>query len=124
MRVEDHDAHRRGVDQRFQICLGSPLRAVTAGVGDDKGRLGGEHHEGRLILLAEFPPLGLVSKIDGADADSLVTHWCHQQRGRRHRGRELGQPQRAQVAGDVRDSEGSLHRAEVLEESQSLGHVP
>ena len=73
----DH-AHRRGVDQRLQVGPGLPLLPVGAGVGDDQRRLGGEHHQGLLVFLAELLPVLLVAHEDVAHPVAPVEH------GRRH----------------------------------------
>ena len=38
-RIEHHDAHRRGVDQRLEVGAGASLLPMHAGVGDRGGRL-------------------------------------------------------------------------------------
>ena len=43
--VEGDDADGRGIDQCFQVGPGALLLAVSAGVGDDQGRLRCEHDQ-------------------------------------------------------------------------------
>ena len=66
--VQDHDAHRRGVDQGLQVGPGPLLVPVAAGVGDDHRRLGGEHDQGLLIFLAELSPALPLGHVEVADA--------------------------------------------------------
>ena len=47
------------------------LLPVPAGVGDDQRRLGGEHHQGLLVLLGELPLL--LADVDGSDVLAPVT---------------------------------------------------
>ena len=54
--VEDHHAHRRGVDQGLQVGPGLSFLPVSAGVGDHQRRLGGEHDQGLFVLPTELPP--------------------------------------------------------------------
>ena len=51
---EDDHAHGGGVDEGLQVGPGPQLIPVPAGVGDDQRRLGGEHHQGLLILPGEL----------------------------------------------------------------------
>ena len=44
---------------------------MPAGVGDDQRRLGGEHHQGLLVLLGELPLL--LADVDGSDVLAPVT---------------------------------------------------
>ena len=65
-----------------------------------------------------------MGEVDGADPNPQVADRGHQQGARRHGGQEVGHVQHLQVTGYVRDPQGPLQPAEVLEEAQSLGHVP
>ena len=122
--VEDHHANGGGVHQRLQVGPGPPLLPVPAGVGDDQRGLGCEHHEGLLVLLGELPAALLMGQVDGADPDPQVANRGHHQGVHRQRGQEIGHVQCLQVAVDVRDPQRLLQPAEVLEEAQSLRHVP
>ena len=69
-RVEDQDAHGRGVHQGLQVRPGPLFLPVPAGVGDDQRRLGGEHHQGLLVLGGELHLL--LADVDGPDALTQV----------------------------------------------------
>ena len=93
--VQDQHAHRRGVHQGLQVGPGPLLVAVAAGVGDDQGRLGGEHHQGLLVLGGELDLL--LAHVDAPDALPPVAERRGQEgqgRAHRHRRAELGQAQR------------------------------
>ena len=68
--VEDGHAHRRGVYQGLQVGPGPLLVPVPAGVGDDQGRLGGEHHQGLLVFGGELHLL--LADVDGPDVLTKV----------------------------------------------------
>ena len=100
--VQDQHAHRRGVHQGFQVGPSPLLVAVPAGVGDDQRRLGGEHHQGLLVLCGELDLL--LAQVDASDALPPVTQRRRQEgkgRAHRHRRLELGQ---AQLPGRSRGS--------------------
>ena len=49
--VKHHHPHRGRVNEGLQVGSGAPLLPMLAGVGDDQGRLGGEHAPGYLLVL-------------------------------------------------------------------------
>ena len=122
LRVQDQDAHRRGVHQGLQVGPGPLLVAVAAGVGDDQGRLGGEHHQGLLILGGELPLL--LTHVDASDALPPVTERRGQEgkgRAHRHRRAELGKAQLPDVAVEVPQPQRFTDAAELLEEQHPVG---
>ena len=69
--AEDHDAHRRGLDQGLQVGARLLLVAVCAGVGDGGRGLGGEQHQDLLVGVGELLSALLLGEKE--DADVLVT---------------------------------------------------
>ena len=122
LRVEDQDAHRRGVHERFEVCLGPKLVAVLACVGDGQRRLGGEHDKGRFVFRRELPAALLLGEIDIAESLVLITDGGSQEG--LHRRMAFGKANRPGVAGDIRQSQRLLDLVQVLEESQTLGQFP
>ena len=120
--VEDQDAHRRGVHQGLQVGPGPLLLPMPAGVGDDQGRLGGEHHQGLLVLGGELDLL--LTHVDAPDALPPVTERRRQEgqgRAHRHRRAELGQAQLPGVAVEVPPPQRFADSAELFEEEHPVG---
>ncbi len=65
-----------------------------------------------------------MGQVDRAHPGLLVADGSDQQGGRRHGGQEIRHVQGSQVAGYIRDPQGLLQAAEVLEEPQPFRHVP
>ena len=122
--VEDHDAHRRGVHQDLQVGPGPPLLPVPAGVGDDHRRLGGEHHQRLLVILAELRAGLLPGQVDAGHAPAQVPDGGCQEGAYRHRQARLGQPLRCKVARQVGQPERLGNPAQALEEPRRFGHPP
>ena len=122
--VEDQHAHRRGVHQGLQVGPGPLLVAVAAGVGDDQGRLGGEHHQGLLVLGGELPIL--LADVDASDTLPTVPERRRQEgqgRAHRHRRLELGQAQLTDVGVEVPQPQRFADAAEPLEEQHPVGKL-
>ena len=122
--VQDQDAHGRGVHQGFQVGPSPLLVAVAARVGDDQGGLGGEHHQGLLVLGGELDLL--LAHVDAPDTLPPVAERRGQEgQGRAHRhGRaELGQAQLSDVAVEVRQPQRFADAAEPLEEEHPVGKL-
>jgi hypothetical protein len=120
--VEYQNAHRGCVDESFQVGLGPPFFAVSAGVGNGHCRLCGEHFEGLLVVKRELPPVFLPGKVDVAAA--LVA-------GTDLRSKEgldgrvvLGDADRAGVGGDVRQPNRAVDLVQVSEHSTTAGPAP
>ena len=82
--VEDHDAHRRGLDQRLQVGPRTALVAVRARAGDRGRRLGGEQDEHFLVGAAELLASLLLGEKENADVGVAVAHRGALQRFRPH----------------------------------------
>ena len=102
-RLEDHHAHRRGLDQRFQVRAGPLLVAVGACVGDRGGRLGlgCEQQQDLFVLAGELSPPSLSPRKKfptwvprGASASPA----CSSARSGRRRSRANGTCRRAHRA--------------------------
>ena len=120
--VEDQHAHGRGVHQGLQVGPSPLLLPVAAGVGDDQGRLGGEHHQGLLVLGGELDLL--LAHVDVSDALSPVTERRGQEgqgRAHRHRRLEFRQAQLPDVAVEVPQPQRFADAAELLEEEHPVG---
>ena len=97
---------------------------MPAGVGDDQRRLGGEHHQGLLVLGGELQLL--LADVEGPDALPKVADGRGQEgkgRAHRHRREELGQAQLPDVTVEVPQPQRLLDVAEVLEEHHPFGQV-
>ena len=124
LRVEDQDAHGSRVHQGLQAGPGPLFLPVPAGVGDDQRRLGGEHHQGLLVLGGELH--FLLAHVEGPDALPQAADGRGQegQNGAdRHRRAELGKAQRPGVAVEVPQSQRFGNPAEALEELQPFGQL-
>ena len=120
--VQDQHAHRRGVHQGLQVGPGPLLVPVAAGVGDDQGRLGGEHHQGLLVLGGELDLL--LAHVDAPDTLPPVTERRGQEgkgRAHRHRRLEFRQAQLPGVAVEVPQPQRLADAAELLEEEHPVG---
>ena len=123
--IEHHHPDRGGVDQGLQVGPGPLLVAVGARVGDRRRRLRGEQRQHLLVLVGERLPARLLAEEEVADMDAAAAH-RHRQQGLRQR--ELfGVADRADVAGQVRQSQCPRQVPEVLEERVSVRprlHLP
>ena len=126
--VEDHHSHRRGFHQGFQGRPGPLLVPVAAGVGDDHGGLGSEHHQGLLVLPAEFLagfPLRHVDVAHPAAPWGAPVKDGNRQERTRGRGRaELGQAHSPGVAGKVRHPPRARDGVDILEYLRPSRHLP
>ena len=71
--IEDHDAHRGGVDQGLQVGPRPLLGPVPAGVGDRRPGLGREQRQDLLVLAGELLPAFLVGQIEVAHLPAPVS---------------------------------------------------
>ena len=97
---------------------------MAAGVGDDQGRLGGEHHQGLFVLGGELDLL--LAHVDAPDALPPVPERRRQEvkgRAHRHRRAELGQAQLPGVAVEVPQPQRLADAAELLEEEHTVGKL-
>ena len=105
------------------IGPGAALLPVGAGVGDDQGRLAGEHRQGFLVLPAELPPRLAVPHVEVAHPRPLVNYRGRHEGGEGHRRAELtetdGGGELLQVADPQRPGDG----VQVLEEQFPLGRL-
>ena len=120
LRIEHHDADRRGLDQGFQVGAGALLGAVGARVGDRRRGLRGEQHQELLVLVRERLPALLLDQVEVADMDAEVAHRCALEglRGQTVVGREA---ERADIGGDVGDAQRARQVTEELEEPRPVG---
>ena len=134
LRVEHHDADRRGLDQGFEIGPGALLVVVDAGVGDRGGRLRGEEHQQILVLVGERRSALLLGEEEAAHMHAPVAHRSaleglrpYQVGGeaeRAHVGRKFREPYRSgQVAqvGEEPGAVGPLGEAALLLGGESRG---
>ena len=100
LRIEHHDADRRGLDQGFQAGAGALLGAVGARIGDRRRSLRAEQHQHLLVLVREPLPALLLDQVEVADMDAEV---AHRRALEGLRGQTIGrEAQRANVIGHVR----------------------
>ena len=119
LRVEHHDAHRGGLDQRLEIGARAALVAVGARVGDRRGGLGGEQHQRLLVLAGERLAVRLVGEEEAADAGAAVAH----RRALEAAGEGRGglDAERADVARQIVDPQRPVQGAEVREQPRAVG---
>ena len=121
--IEHDHGDRRHVDQRLQIAARALLLAVAAGVGDDQRDLRGEHLQRVLVGRAERLGRLALGDEQRADIDALVPHRDGEQGAGLDRGQELGQVQGGGVGGEVVDPQRAGDGAQVLEKTQTVGHL-
>ena len=118
-RIEDHHAHRRGVDQGFQVGPRPPLGLVRAGVGDGCRRLRREQHQDLFVLTGELRSALLLGEKEGADVHAAMAYRRSLQGLRPHQVR--GKAERPDVTGQVPQPDGARQVPEVLEEPRPVG---
>ena len=74
LRVEHHDADRRGLDQGLEVGARALLGPVVACVDDGGRALRGEQQQHLLVLVGEFGPANFVSQEEVADMDAEMAH--------------------------------------------------
>ena len=122
-RIEGHHAHRRGLDQGFQVGPGAPLVLVRAGVGDGRRRLRGEQDEDLFVLAGELLSAFLVAEEEVADVRAPVAHRGSLQGLRRQQLGEQGggDAERPDVGGHIPQSQRRRQVLEALEEPLPVG---
>ena len=74
LRIEHHDADRRGLDQRLEVGPRAPLVAVRPRVGDGDRGLSREQHQQLLVLVGELLAALLPGEEEGAYIGATVAH--------------------------------------------------
>ena len=97
--IEDHDTHRRGVDQGLQVGPDPLLGPVRAGVGDRRRRLRREQHQDLFVRRRELLSAFLSGEKEVADSHAPMPHRRSLEGLRPHQVR--GKAQRPDVAGQV-----------------------
>ena len=121
MGVEDHHAHRRGLDQGLEAGPGPALVAVGLGVGDGGRGLGGEQDQDLVVRGGELRAALLVAEEEVADVDAAVPHRRAVQGAAGHP--VGGEAERADVGVQVGQPERGVQVAEVLEQPRPVGPV-
>ena len=119
--AEDHDAHRRCLDQGLQVGPHPPLVAVCASVGDGGRSLGGEQHQDLLVGVGELSRALLLGEKEDADVVVAVPHRRAQHRLRPHQ--IGGEAERPDIDRQVRQPQRGLEVAKVLEQPRPVGPV-
>ena len=119
--VEHQHAHRRRVDQRFQVGPCPLLVSVVARVGDRRTGLCGEEHQDLLVLAGELPAALLVGEVEVADMHAPVTDRRPKEALRRRP--VVGEAERAQVGRQVPEPEWMAHLAEVFTQLRPVGQL-
>ena len=97
--IEDHDTHRRGVDQGLQVGPDPLLGPVRAGVGDRRRRLRREQHQHLFVRRRELLSAVLLGEKEVADRHAPMPHRRSLEGLRPHQVR--GKAARPDVAGQV-----------------------
>ena len=116
---EHRHAHRRGLDQGFQVGTGAPLGAVGARVGDRGGRLRGEQHQHLLVLGRELRRALLLGEEEVAHVRAAVAHRRALEGLRAYQ--LAGKAERSDKGGQVREPQRRVQVAEVFEQPRPVG---
>ena len=117
--IEDHDADRRGLDQRLEVGARPLLVAVGARIGDRGRGLGGEQHQHLFVFFGELLAARLLRQEEVADVHAPVTH----RRSLERPGEDPGgcKAERADVVREVREPQRSRQVVQVLEQAHAVG---